>query len=487
MLFNSIEFLIFFVIVTALFFILPKKCRNYLLLAASYVFYAWWNWKLLFLIAFTTLVSYGAGLYLAYRPKGRKLVFAGAVVLIVGALLFFKYYNFFARGIGFLANSISGNSFDFTLDILLPVGISFYTFQTLSYVIDVYRGTIEPERNIAIYALFVSFFPQLVAGPIERPNDLIPQLKAEHTFNPDDVTEGFRMMVIGFFEKIAVADVVGVLVNKVYEHIAEANGLLVLVATVLFSVQILCDFKGYSDIAKGIARIYGIRLSDNFDHPYGARSVREFWRKWHMTLSYWFRDYVYIPLGGSHVPFARYCLNILIVFAISGLWHGAALTFLLWGVLHAVYQIVEKLVDKIRLRRGGGTLKPDTKVVAALRTVLTFVLVTIAWILFRSNSLSDCGLAFAKLFTDWQATGAYFRYAYDYLALSWQKVLGIALVLTIFATSGPLLKRLDVEGASRAKRVGKVAVYAVMMIVTITCFLYLKSIDVASSFIYFQF
>ena len=405
MLFNSLEFLIFFIIVTALFFALPKRLRNYLLLITSYIFYSWWNFKLLFLILFTTLVSYLSALFISKKEKGRKLVFVLSLFIILGALIFFKYYNFFAGGIGLLANFITKKEFNLTLDIILPVGISFYTFQTLSYVIDVYKKKIDVEKNVFIYALFVSFFPQLVAGPIERPNELIPQLKQDHTFNSDDFIEGFKMMATGFFLKIAVADMIGVYVNKVYENINDANGLLVLSTTFLFSIQILCDFKGYSDIAKGIARVYGIRLSDNFNKPYSAVSVRDFWRRWHITLSTWFKDYLYIPLGGSRVNLFRHILNILIVFALSGLWHGANITFVIWGLIHALYQIIEIIISKLKKKE-----KEETIFIHRLKIVFTYLLVVFAWIFFRSNNISDSMIAIGKIFTDYSFTKDYFSY-----------------------------------------------------------------------------
>ncbi|MBO4572390.1 MAG: MBOAT family protein [Clostridia bacterium] len=480
MLFNSVEFLIFFVIVTTAFFLLPKKARNYLLLAASYVFYAWWNWKLTFLIIFTTLVSFGAGLLISRYEKHRKLFLVIAVTVNVGLLLFFKYYNFFARGVALFANVISGNKFDFTLDILLPIGISFYSFQALSYVIDVYKKKTEPEKNFFIYALFVSFFPQLVAGPIERPEDLIPQLKKEHVFNDNDVIAGLKLMAIGFFEKIAVADIVGVAVNKVYENVALSNGPTALIATVLFSLQILCDFKGYSDIAKGVARVYGIKLSDNFDKPYSARSVREFWRRWHITLSTWFRDYLYIPLGGSHVAFGRYCINVAVVFAISGLWHGAAVTFLIWGVIHAVYQIVEKLVDKVH--------KPaDKPVINVFRKILTFILVTLAWVVFRSNSLQDALTVFTHIFTNWSVDGNIFVFLSEYFNVSAAGLAAVAVILAVYFFYGKLLSLCDNAKRPLLGKIGKYAVFSLMIFLTAASFIYLKCVDVDSSFIYFQF
>ena len=466
---------------TALFFIVPKKARNYLLLLASYVFYGWWNGYLPTLILFTTLVAYFAGLLIG-KGRCKKLCLVLSVVIIVCTLVFFKYYNFFAKGVAMLGNLISGNSFDLTLDILLPIGISFYTFQTLSYVVDVYNNKIAPEKDAFVFALYVSFFPQLVAGPIERPENLIPQLKSPHEYNENEVIDGLKLMVVGFFEKIAIADIVGIFVNKTFEDLAAANGLTVLIATLLFAVQILCDFKGYTDIAKGVARVYGINLSDNFNKPYLARSVREFWKRWHITLSSWFRDYIYIPLGGSHVPFMRYVFNVILVFAISGLWHGAALTFLIWGVLHAVVQIIEKSVDRLH--------KPkNTPVNNVIRTVVTFIIVSLLWVLFRSNSLSDAGTAFVKLFTDWRLDAAYFTATAAQLDLNVMKVVAVAILLAVYFTYGRIIDVLKTDGKQHSvlRRVGKYAVYSLLIALTVASFIYLKCIDVDSSFIYFQF
>lgn len=483
MLFNSVPFLIFFAVVTTLFFAVPQKVKKYVLLAASYVFYMWWNPQLILLILFTTLVSYGACLLMARYPDRKKAFLALAAVAIFAVLFFFKYYNFAAGGVAALLHAVTGRPFSFELNILLPVGISFYTFQTFAYVADVYRGKIEAEKNIVYYALFISFFPQLLAGPIERPGDLLPQLKAEHRFDAGNAVAGARMMVIGFFEKIAVADVIGQLVNRVYEDIGTANGMEVAVATCLFSAQILCDFKGYSDIAKGMARIYGITLSDNFDHPYRAASIKDFWNRWHITLSTWFRDYVYFPLGGSRVPLARWCLNILIVFLLSGLWHGADLTFVLWGLLLALYRIGERLVTRNKKA-------PERGPAMWARRVLTFVLIALAWVLFRSNSMGEALIAYRALFTGWHFSAAYVTGVWRYFDLSVLRAAfcgGALLLLAFHERWAAFLSRPRERAAGVWSRIGKTALYTVMIWMTVGSFIYLNAADVASSFIYFQF
>lgn len=498
MLFNSVPFLLFFAVVTALFFAVPQKAKNYILLAASYVFYMWWNPWLVSLILFATLAAYFAGLLMEKYPARRRPILIGAAAVIFSFLFFFKYYNFFADGAAALLGLAAGRSYSFHLDILLPVGISFYTFQTVSYVADVYRGKLAAERNVFAFALFVSFFPQLLAGPIERPGNLLPQLKAEHRFDADNVIAGARLMIVGFFEKVAVADMVGVLVNRVYEEIGSANGLAVAVATVLFAVQILGDFKGYSDIAKGIARIYGIRLTSNFDHPYGAVTIKEFWSRWHITLSTWFRDYVYFPLGGSRVSLPRWCLNILIVFLLSGLWHGADLTFVLWGLLLALFRIAERLLtggkkptaDSRSLSAGGEPAHKPGRAARAARRGLTLVLITLAWMMFRSNSLAEAGTAYRTLFTDWQLSPGFFTATWLYFDLSVFKLIFLAAALVLFACYERCFAWLYRPRSGRAAllaRVGRTALYALMIWATIGSFLHLNAADVESAFIYFQF
>ncbi len=498
MLFNSVPFLLFFAVVTALFFAVPQKSKNYILLAASYFFYMWWNPRLVTLILFTTLVSYSAALLMERWPARRRPTLIAAAAVIFSFLFFFKYYNFFADGAAALLSRAAGRPFSFRLDILLPVGISFYTFQTFSYVADVYRGKIAAERDLFQYALFVCFFPQLLAGPIERAGDLLPQLKAEHRFDADNAIAGFRMMIVGFFEKVAVADTVGMMVNRVYEDIGSANGLAVAVATVLFAVQILGDFKGYSDIARGAARIYGIRLQSNFDHPYRAVSIREFWNRWHITLSRWFRDYVYFPLGGSRVSLPRWCLNILIVFLLSGLWHGADLTFVLWGLLLALFLIAERLLTKgkkpgpdgRKLTGDGENAAKPGRAGRAARHALTLVLVTLAWMMFRSNSLSEAIAAYRSLFTDWRLSASFFTSTWQYFDLSPLKALFLVAVLLLFAFYERCFAWLYRPRKGRSAvlaRLCRRALYALMIWATVGSFIHLKALDVESAFIYFQF
>ncbi len=473
MIFNSIEFPIFFIAATALFFAVPEKLRNAVLLIASYVFYLWWNVRLAFLIVFVTLISYLSGILCEKYPQKRK-TFAGiSVSLILGVLVFFKYYNFLAGSVSALIGAFGGGSYDFSLDILLPIGISFYTFQTLSYVVDTSSGKLRPEKNFFIYALFVSFYPQLVAGPIERPENLIPQFREKHVFDPQNVVSGLKLMLIGFFEKIAVADVAGIFVNAVFENVRGADGALVFSASLLFSVQILCDFKGYTDIARGCALVYGIRLSENFDKPYAAISVREFWRRWHVTLSSWLRDYVYIPLGGSRRSFLRTCLNVLVVFLVSGLWHGADWTFVIWGLIHAFLQIAEMLYEKYKTPKDHGIFR-------VLRVSVTFIFVTLSWIFFRADTVFDAFFAFKSLFGGFDPASLSISNLAAIAGVSLPVFLAGAIILAFYLIASILLPKVQ-------KKPVRHVIYAFMLLMTAVAFIYFESGDVPSSFIYFQF
>ncbi len=413
MTFNSWQFLIFLPVVVLLYWIVPNKFRWILLLIASYIFYLFWNVKLIFLILFTTGISYISAILInkSKNDKTKKLWLIITLISCLGVLFFFKYFTFIANSIIDLINLGSNNIPQLTFSLLLPVGISFYTFQTLSYVIDVYRGKINPEYHLGYYALYVVYFPQLVAGPIERPENLLPQLRQERTFDSNDLFTGLRISIVGFFKKVVIADTVAIVVNSVYNNLGYANGITIIIATVLFAIQIYCDFSGYTDIAIGVARMMGIKLNDNFNQPYLATSIRDFWKRWHISLTSWFTDYVYIPLGGSRCKFYRWAINVMIVFLLSGLWHGAAWTFVIWGLIHGVYQIIGKLKAKLvkRITDKKQINIDDNPFVIGIRRVITFTLVCFAWIFFRANSISDCGIILGKLFTDWHNTNQAFN------------------------------------------------------------------------------
>lgn len=485
MTFNSWEFLIFYPIVLLLWFVLPRKLRRPMLLVASYYFYMCYQAELVFLIFGTTLISWGASLLIerTKRPAIRRTALALTLLVCFGVLFFYKYFNFFSETLCGLISLFGGTPSPIALDLILPVGISFYTFQTLSYVIDVYRGDIRTEKNFFWYALYVSFFPQLVAGPIERPENLIPQLNAEHAWNPDDALKGAKHMLLGFFKKVVVADTVAVYVNAVYNQVSEATGLSVLIATLLFAVQIYCDFSGYTDIAIGCARIMGIRLMKNFDHPYSASSVKEFWSRWHISLSSWFKDYLYIPLGGSRCSRPRHLFNLFVVFLVSGLWHGANITFVVWGALHGLYQVIGSLTREPRnalLSRIG--LSESSRPVRAVRRVITFSLVCFAWIFFRANSIREAWLLIAALFTGW---GAPLSETMSLLGLNSVRILTILVSVLLLLILDRLLTH-DGEGDGSALYIERQGyLYLIWGIAFAWVLLLSKGLE--STFIYFQF
>ncbi|MBQ2793192.1 MAG: MBOAT family protein [Clostridia bacterium] len=484
MTFNSWEFLIFYPIVALLYFVLPKKLKWPMLLIASYYFYAFYQAELLFLIVGTTFVSWISSIIIERTEKRgvKRLMLTLTLVVCLGVLFLYKYFNFLAGSVVSLVRLFGGQTPEIVLNLVLPVGISFYTFQTLSYVIDVYRGDIKTERNFFFYALFVSFFPQLVAGPIERPGNLIPQLKESHEWSGENAVKGAKHMLVGFFKKIVVADLISVYVNAVYNDVESATALGVIIATALFAVQIYCDFSGYTDIAIGCARIMGIRLMKNFDHPYTATSIKEFWGRWHISLSTWFRDYLYIPLGGNRCKKYRHLLNLMIVFTVSGLWHGAAWTYVIWGALHGIYQIVGNLTVKRRnslISKIG--LSPAHPAVIWGRRVITFLLVDFAWLFFRANSIGEAGILLKKLFTGGWSIGT----TLDAMGLTPVMILLTVFTLVTLIMIDKMLTHGDEEdgGYVLTKNGGFVLYLFVIML----AWLLLLSKDMASTFIYFQF
>lgn len=333
MLFNSFSFAIFLPIVFVVYWTVPHRVRWILLLIASYYFYMSWNVKYVILILFTTVVSYTASRLIEknYSYIWNKIFLYAAIVSCIGVLFFFKYFNFFSESINRLFAHFAIHLHLIILKYLLPVGISFYTFQTLSYVIDVYKGKVKPEHNFGIYATFISFFPQLVAGPIERTENLLPQIKARHNFDSEQALFGAKLMLWGYFKKLVIADTLAQYVDLVFANLEAYHGFDLVIAIFFFTLQIYCDFSGYSDIAIGTADLFGIKLMTNFKSPYFSSSIKEFWNRWHISLSSWFKDYIYIPLGGNRCSKARCAMNVIITFLASGLWHGANWTFIIWG------------------------------------------------------------------------------------------------------------------------------------------------------------
>lgn len=402
MLFNTVQYLLFLPVVVLLYYLLPVKVRYIWLLFVSYYFYMQWNPKYVLLLFSCTAITYAGGMVLEHFTNGqgeekwqrnrvkKKLCFMICLLLNLGILIFFKYFLFGISLVNQILLRFQASEIPWDYEILLPVGISFYTLQALGYLIDVYRGDIRAEKNFIRYALFVSFFPQLVAGPIERSNNLLVQLDRAHQLQYENLRRGLLLVLYGLFLKMVIADRAAILVDKVYGNSVEYTGFYIIVATVFFSIQIYCDFYGYSTIARGSALLMGIHLMDNFNAPYYSKSVREFWRRWHISLSGWFRDYLYIPLGGGRKGSIRKEKNRMIVFAVSGLWHGASLCFVFWGILNGIYQVAEDLVEKMKQKlfnRGESKALCFSK--RLFRTVFTFALITFAWLFFRSGELNE--------------------------------------------------------------------------------------------------
>ena len=419
MLFNSWQFALFFPVVFALYWSLPHKFRVWLLLIASYYFYMSWNVKYVVLILFTTLVSYFAALLLERTNslRTKKIILTVSLVACLGVLFVFKYFNFFAGAVVDFLNMFALKLHPTTLKLLLPVGISFYTFQTLGYVIDVYRGTTKPERNLGVYATFISFFPQLVAGPIERTNNLLPQIKAVHEFDYAQAVYGVKLMTWGFFKKLAVADVLAEYVDKVFADVYACKGFALLVAVGFFAVQIYCDFSGYSDIARGCSKMLGIELMENFRSPYFSASIHEFWSRWHISLSTWFRDYVYIPLGGNRVSKFRHNVNLMLTFIVSGLWHGASWTFVVWGAVHGLAQVIENACTSRKSEPHGFA--------RVVRTAGTFVFVMFAWVFFRAQNLSEAVHVLSNLMAGCSDFMQYLKNGVADINLQWKQQLPV--------------------------------------------------------------
>ncbi len=404
MLFNSVSFLIFFPIVVMGYFLIPEKFKNHWLLAASYYFYMSWQPVYALLILFSTVTTFYCAVLIdkAKTQKQKNIYLAANIVVNIAILCYFKYFNFIVDsllalfpGLGIRRNN----------NLLAVVGISFYTFQSLGYSIDVYRGKVEREKDFLTYALFVSFFPQLVAGPIERSENLLPQLHKSNKFDYNRVTDGLVLMAWGFFKKLVISDGAALIVNAVYNDVTKYTGIQLVMATVLFAFQIYCDFSGYSDIAIGAANVMGFKLMKNFNHPYFSQNVSQFWRNWHISLSGWFMDYVYIPLGGSRKGQLRTYINLFITFLVSGLWHGASWNFVIWGAVNGAYNVIhralfgKKEAEKRRLQKEGRAVKQSPAITVA-KAVGTFILIDFTWIFFRANTLADAAYVLKNLFSD---------------------------------------------------------------------------------------
>ncbi len=392
MLFNSIEFAIFLPIVFALYWWLGKRLsiQNLILVVSGFIFYGWWDWKFLILLVVSSGIDFVSALFIAKSsdPVRRKVLLMLSIACNLGILGFFKYFNFFVDSFVSAFRFFGHDMDSIALRIILPVGVSFYTFQALSYTIDVYRNKLVPTKNILTYLSFISFFPQLVAGPIERATNMLPQYLVKRVFDPALATDGLRQMLWGLFKKLVIADNIAPIVKTIFANYNLQDGNTLIIGAVLFAFQIYCDFSGYSDIALGTARLFGFKLMQNFNYPYFSRDIAEFWRRWHISLSSWFRDYVYIPLGGSKGSIFRKVRNIFIIFLVSGLWHGANWTFIAWGFINALYFVPLMLTGKNRNYTGPvaeGKWFPS--IGDALRITVTFLLVTVGWVFFRAKNI----------------------------------------------------------------------------------------------------
>jgi D-alanyl-lipoteichoic acid acyltransferase DltB (MBOAT superfamily) len=401
MLFNSIVFVAFMSVVFLVYPRLSLRRQNVFLLAASYVFYGYWDWRFNLLLLISTAVSFLAGkrIHASEEPKQRKLLLSVCVIMNLGILASFKYFNFFVESAAALLTTIGFQPHIPVLRVILPVGISFYTFQTMSYVIDVYRGNCRAEENIVNFALFVSFFPQLVAGPIERATNILPQLSKPRKVTTEKVLEGLNLVLLGYFKKVAIADTLGPMVESIFSTPGEASTGQLWTGVYAFTFQIYGDFSGYTDIARGISRMLGVELMENFNAPYLSRNITEFWRRWHISLSTWLRDYLYIPLGGNRAGKARTYRNLLITMLLAGLWHGAAWNFVLWGLLHGIYLAAHRMFlkgGKVQVLPPSGLIR---RTADFFRMVFTFHLVAVSWVLFRSNDLAGSWIYIRRLFS----------------------------------------------------------------------------------------
>jgi D-alanyl-lipoteichoic acid acyltransferase DltB (MBOAT superfamily) len=403
MLFNSLEFAIFFPIVAMVYFLLPQRLRTVHLLISSCIFYMAFIPAYILILATTILIDYVAGIYLERAAgRARTLLLWSSIAATCTVLFAFKYFHFFVDNFvgfaGILGWQLTGPS----IQIILPIGLSFHTFQSLSYVIEVHQGRQKAERNFVTYATYVMFFPQLVAGPIERPQNLLHQFRELHEFDYERVVSGLKRMAWGFFKKLVIADRLALYVNDVYAAPQNFNGLQLTLATVFFAYQIYCDFSGYSDIAIGSARVLGFRLRENFDEPYHSLSISEFWHRWHISLSTWFRDYVYFPLGGNRLGTARHIRNLLFTFGVSGLWHGASWTYVLWGLMNGLYMVFGMLTKPARSATLNAVgLGEGTFARTVVKWATTFLLTCVAWVFFRAKTLSDAWYILTHFASGW--------------------------------------------------------------------------------------
>ncbi len=477
MLFNSFTFFFFFIIVFFVYWFSLKdktKTQNVFILISSYIFYGWWDWRFLGLIAFSTLVDYFVGKFISkeLKPTRKKVLLSISIVFNLGVLGYFKYYNFFIENWINAWKSIDVEFNISSLNIILPVGISFYTFQTMSYTIDVYRKKIKHSTSLVSFAAFVAFFPQLVAGPIERASHLLPQFSAKRIFNYDYAVSGIYLIIWGLFKKIVIADTCATYVNVIFDNYENMNSLSLFLGAVYFAFQIYGDFSGYSDIAIGLSRLLGFDIMQNFNKPYFSRNIAEFWRRWHISLSTWFRDYLYIPIGGSKGKSFIKVRNVFIIFLVSGFWHGANWTFIFWGLLNAIYFLPLLLFNKNRKYLNNVSVNFNKSgIVTLLNIVATFLLVVISWVFFRAKTITEAFAYLKRLILD-------LSFSIQYLSIERYSI--EAMILLVFFV---LTEWLSINFEHPFVGKFKTIFLAVIIFLIIVLGVYSKHSD----FIYFQF
>lgn len=498
MIFTSVTFLIFFPLVCLGYFLVPRKLKKTFLLVASYYFYMSWNPKYSILILTSTVITFLSGLGIDWVRQNREkfwqggkpenIVVALSFISNLFILVFFKYFNFLTNSIEAAFEIIGLQITMPTVDVVLPVGISFYTFQALSYTMDVYRNETKAEHNFISYALFVSFFPQLVAGPIERSKNLLHQVNEDHPFSIDNMRAGLFQMLFGFFQKLVISETCAIVVVEVYDNYDNYPGIMVAVATVLFAFQIYCDFGGYSNIARGAARVMGFSLMENFHNPYFADSVADFWHRWHISLSTWFRDYLYIPLGGNRKGKARKYVNVMIVFLISGLWHGANWTFVIWGGLNGAFQVIEDILKPIKKRCVEMFhIKTSSFSYRFYSTFITFVLVTFAWLFFRAENLDHAMALICHGIENTEFWSLFDGALYE-MGLSERHFTVLSIAMLVLLTAD-LMKESGIDAIEWVLKQGIIlrwAIYLAFAYYTLIFGIYGPKFD-AAQFIYFQF
>lgn len=493
--FNSIKFIIFFPIVLFVYFIIPKKYQWLWLLICSYYFYLSWNLIYGSLIFACTLLTYVASIIIdkSKSKKIKKIVLIITFIFCLGTLFVFKYSNFILENVISFLNLFNTNIKPFKFNILLPVGISFYTFQTMSYVIDVYRGNQKAEYHFGYYALFVSFFPQLVAGPIERTENLLPQLKEYHYIEKENFRIGIEYMLMGFFRKCVVSDVIGIYVNNVFSNLSIATSFSILIAGILFLFQIYSDFAGYSEIAIGASRIMGIRLMNNFHNPYLATSVKDLMRRWHISLNLWFRDYLYIPLGGNRKGKLIRIRNVLIVYALCGFWHGANWNYILWGLYVALFLLIEDIVkNPIKSFANMHNINLNSQFSLFVRRIIVFIVFLFAGFIFRCQNLNEIGLLFTKLFTTISFGSDEMSKSLSILGMNSFDIiivtlLLISLLLIALMNESNGYKQIGFSFNNQTNSRTEYIISVILIVCIAVSWIYLESIDSISEFAYFQF